>query len=528
MRDVVVIGAGHNGLVCGAYLAAAGLDVEIVEANSEPGGCIWTEHLDSGHRLELGAIELSMIEDIAVDLDLERHGLKLLGRDVLVGAGFGDGRSLLFHSDIEQTLDEMYTVDGTDKAAYRAFADLSGNALQAFDALPGIPSFADIIALAQSLTSDVDLGRLLVSSSESVLGRSMSNSHLNSAIGMYGSHGQLPPWLPGTGLFSMLLPGSHGTTAFRAQGGSRALIDALVACVGASGAAVRADAPVRTIDYRDGSAAVHLADGEVVSARRVVSSLDVRRTARLLTEPSVHIEKSANAVRSGALNIAELKIDLALSAPAEAIDSHGDSAMWMLQERPDSLRTSFGEIVAGQLPTSAAMMWAGVSAQDPTAAPAGCGTVWLSSFVPMVLAGREWDAEAEEEAADRALAGYARITGTDLRPLIVDRRVTSPTGWHQRIGAHGGNPNHIDLSLDQMFGWRPPGMNGYRTDSSWLYLTGPATFPGGGVSGIPGRNAAQTLLGDIGTTPQKAGRLRQEAKGLWDAFGLYRSMRRAT
>ncbi len=528
MRDVVIIGAGHNGLVCGAYLASAGLDVEIVEANNEPGGCIWTEQLDSGHRLELGAIELSMIEDIAVDLDLGRHGLRLLGRDVLVGAGFGDGTNLLFHSQIEKTLDEMITVDGADKQAYREFADLSSNALRAFDALPGIPSFADIIKLAESLSSDVDLGRLLVSSSESVLGRSMSNSHLTSAIGMYGSHGQLPPWLPGTGLFSMLLPGSHGTTAFRAQGGSRALIDSLVAAVGAAGAAVRSAAAVRTIEYHEGTAQVHLADGDVLTARRVVSSLDVRRTARLLAEPSASIEKSANAVRSGALNIAELKIDLALLAPAEAVDREGDSAMWMLQERADSLRTSFGEIVAGQLPTSAAMMWAGVSAQDPTAAPDGAGTVWLSSFVPMDLAGRDWDAEAEDEAADRALDGYARITGTDLRPLTVDRRVTSPTGWHRRIGAHGGNPNHIDLSLDQMFGWRPPGMNGYRTDASWLYLTGPATFPGGGVSGIPGRNAAQTLLRDVGAAPQKSGRLRDEAKGLWDAFGLYRSMRRAT
>jgi beta-carotene ketolase (CrtO type) len=526
MRDVVVIGAGHNGLVCGAYLSAAGLDIEVLEANDEPGGCVWTEQLDTGHRLELGAIELSGIEQVAADLNLEHHGLKLLSRDILVGAGFSDGTNLLFHSDVDKTLAEMTTVRSAEKQAYRDFADLAGNALRAFDSLPGIPSFAEIIQMSDSISGDVDLGRLLVSSTESVLAPVMNDPYLTSAIGMYGAHAQLPPWLPGTGLFSMLLPGSHGTTASRAEGGSQALIAALVAAVDAAGGAVRTSAAVRNIEFRDGSARVHLDDGETIDTRRVVSSLDVRRTASLLADPSAEIQKAANSVKSGALNISELKIDLALSAPAESMVREANSAIWMLQEQPDSLRKSFGEIVAGTLPTSSAMMWAAPSAMDPTAAPDGGGTVWLSSFVPHSLGGRAWDDAAEEEAADRVLDGFAKITGTDLRPLTIDRRVTGPAGWQQRNGAHGGNPNHIDLSLDQMFGWRPPAMNGYRTDASWLYLTGSATFPGGGVTGIPGRNAARALLGDIGAAPRQAGRWRQEAKGLRDAFGLYRSMRR--
>jgi phytoene dehydrogenase-like protein len=81
VRDVVVIGDGHNGLVCGAYLAREALDVEVVEATGDVGGCIWSEDLRSGHRLERGAIGLSMVDDVVVGLSLHDHGLRLFGRE---------------------------------------------------------------------------------------------------------------------------------------------------------------------------------------------------------------------------------------------------------------------------------------------------------------------------------------------------------------------------------------------------------------------------------------------------------------
>lgn len=526
MRDVVIVGGGHNGLICGAYLAAEGLEVEVVEANDEPGGCIWTEQLDSGHRLELGAVDLTMVDEVVTDLDLERYGLRLLGREVLVGAGFGDGTQLLFHSDLNETIAGMTSVAEADRTAYREFAALAARALAAFGALPGVPSFGEVIRLAESLPVDVDLARLLVSSTESVLARRIADPHLGSAIGMYGAHGQLPPWLPGTGLFSMLLPGAHGSTAFRVEGGTGAFIDSIVAALDRAGGSLRTGVPVVGIDQSGKTPTVRLRDGESIPTRRVVSSLDVRRTAALFTDPPGGLKTAAASVRAGALNVGELKIDLALSVPATISGDRADAALWLLQERTDSLRTSFGEIVAGVLPSSPAMMWAAPSALDPVAAPNGGGTVWLSAFVPTRLSGREWDRATEEEAADRTLDGFARITGTDLRPLTIDRRVIGPVGWQQRIGAPGGNPNHLDLTLDQLFGWRPPGVSGYRTELPWLFLTGAGTFPGGGVSGLPGRNAARTLLADLGSRLPATRRWRTEIKGLWDAWGLYRQMRR--
>ena len=526
MRDVVVIGGGHNGVVCGAYLAAGGLDVEVIEANDRPGGCIWTETLDSGHRLELGAVDLSMIDEVAADLELERHGLRLLGRDTLVGAAFGGRSPLLFQSDLAASLAGMPDLSLADRDAYRQFSVLAGRALTAFDALPGVPPFAEVIRLAESLSVGVDLGRLLISSTESVLARRIDDVHLSSAIAMYGAHGQLPPWLPGTGLFSMLLPGSHGGSAYRVAGGTEVFIDAIVAALTTAGGSVRTGSFVTGIERSGDRCIVHLADGDSTETARVVSSLDVKRTTAMLADAPDGLVASAAAVRSGALNVGELKIDLALSAPAAITGGDADAALWLLQEQPDSLRTAFGEIVSGVLPTTPAMMWAAPSVLDPTSAPPGGGTVWMSAFVPARLRGREWDTDVEDEVTDNILKGFARITGIDVRPQIVDRRVVGPTGWEQRIGSPGGHPNHIDLTLDQLFGWRPPGVNGYRTDLPWLYLTGAGTFPGGGVSGTPGRNAAQAVLADLGSRPKRVGRWRREVKGLWDAFGLYRSMRR--
>ena len=260
----------------------------------------------------------------------------------------------------------------------------------------------------------------------------------------------------------------------------------------------------------------------------MVSSIDIRRTVDLLSDPNPGLRWSANAVQSGAFNVGELKIDLALSTPATIVGGDADTALWMLQERPDSLRTSFAEIIAGRLPTSPAMMWAAPSVLDSSAAPDGGGTVWISSFVPARLRNGSWDEELEHEAAARVLDGFQRITGIDLDPVTVERRIIGPSGWEHRTGALAGNPNHLDLTLDQMFGWRPPGIRGYRTELGWLYLTGAGTFPGGGVSGLPGRNAAHALLADLDGAPRgRAAAWLREAKGLWSAFGLYRSMRRS-
>jgi beta-carotene ketolase (CrtO type) len=198
----------------------------------------------------------------------------------------------------------------------------------------------------------------------------------------------------------------------------------------------------------------------------------------------------------------------------------------MLQEHEGSLGTAFADILVGRLPRSPAMMWASPSAHDPSAAPAGEGTAWLSAFVPAQLEGSPWDEAAEERAGRWLLDGFRRITGVDIEPSIREFRVTSPRAWRERIGTD--NPNHLDLTLDQLFAWRPPVPRPYRTQLPWLYLTGAGTYPGGGLSGVPGRNAARAVLADAARPGARRwiASARRELRGLSRAARAYLAMRR--
>ena len=228
---------------------------------------------------------------------------------------------------------------------------------------------------------------------------------------------------------------------------------------------------------------------------------------------------------SGSLNVAEFKVDLALSTKAEPGGFGHPEAVWMLQPRPGSIDRSFGEIAAGRLPSEPSMMWASPSAVDPSAAPDERGTAWISAFVPARLFDGEWTDATVAATTDWLLDGFDAIAGAGIRDGIVDMRVTGPPDWERRTGAAFGNPNHIDMTIDQLFSLRPPTGNGYRTDAPWLYLSGAGTFPGGGLSGLPGRNAAMTVLGDLGRKGFRRG-APSVLSAAWRGWRLYRTMRR--
>ena len=238
--DVVVIGAGHNGLVCGCYLARAGLRVAVVEAADEPGGCISTVDLPGGTgRLELGAYEHGGLRTsgVAADLDLEtRCGLRFHLRDELVLAPCDDGTALAFHDSRERTVDGLrVTVGDGDADAYDRFARWAQAAtglLAGVEAGPP-PSLRQLAALAET-TLGAQAPRLLqalLGSASALLRGSFTDPRLQGVLAHWAAHSQQPPTDPGTGLGGLLLAGGHGTPAARPMGGSRATVAALVRCL---------------------------------------------------------------------------------------------------------------------------------------------------------------------------------------------------------------------------------------------------------------------------------------------------------
>lgn len=521
LHDALIIGGGHNGLVSAVVLARAGLDVVVVEANETPGGCIWTETLPTGHRLERGAIDHTSFKSMAEDLGLYGFGLEFVESETMVGAGFGDGTTLQFVNDLDQTLDSLSGPRAKDRDGYRDLSRLGGSLFSLLDSFNGPPRLDQIASMGANL--DVDPFRLMVTSSQKLLSEYLSDPHLRSVIEMYGAHAQLPPWLPGSGMFAFLLPAGHGQPSVRPLGGSVALVSALVAALENAGGHLVTSQRVTTITPTADGGIVDTEAGGRFEAKSIVSTVDINTTDRMLATGSIRPDRGL--LSTAALNVAELKVDLALSRPATPGFDGDPRALWMLQEEPNSLSRSFGQIVAGQMPDQSAMMWGSPSAMDPSAAPPGQGTAWLSAVVPARVEGG-WNVESEASAAERLLDGFARITGTDIRSDVVDMRVSGPATWRERIGTPFGNPNHLDLTLDQMFNWRHPAARPYRTSIPWLYLSGAGTFPGGGLSGIPGRNAALAVLEDSGRSVRRRGGLRRDIAAMRTGWSLFRQMRK--
>jgi beta-carotene ketolase (CrtO type) len=172
------------------------------------------------------------------------------------------------------------------------------------------------------------------------------------------------------------------------------------------------------------------------------------------------------------------------------------------------------------------MMWASPSATDHTASPVGQGTVWLSAFVPAKPSEGTWDKAFTDKATNWLLDGFAQITGHDLRSNTLYVHTTTPLDWEQRTGNPAGNPNHVDLTIDQLFSWRPPTGLNHRTGLQWLYLSGAGTHPGGGLSGLPGRNAATALLDDLsGGHTSLLNRFVNGSRDIFRSIRLFRALR---
>jgi beta-carotene ketolase (CrtO type) len=539
--DVVVIGAGHNGLACACYLARAGLGVTVLEAADTPGGCIHTVELPGGRgRLELGAYEHGGIRGsgVAAELELEtRFGLRFHLRDEVTLAPCDDGSALALDASLERTVELLRpVVGGADAEAYRRFAGWATAAaalLRQTEAGPP-PSLRELAALAEAALG-AEAGRLLqalLGSASNLVRSAVADQRLQGVLAHWAAHSQQPPSDPGTGAGALLLAGGHGSPAVRPAGGSRATVDALVRCLRAAGGELRCGQPVTRVEVAGGRAvAVHAGGERVPAARAVVSAVDARRLLLGLLDPAdvpPWLLAEARRIHVGRANVSELKVDAILARTPEVPGPPGFGRAFLLSANTlDDLEAAFARIRLGALPARPPLMLAFPSALEPGWAPGGLAALWLSTFVPWRPASGPWEAGLLERAADHAWRVAERALGTALEP--VERQVTGPLEWVARHGAPHANPNHVEMSLDQLGAFRPsPSLAGYRTPIAGLFLTGAGTHPGGGVTGLPGRNAAAVVLQELGLRPRPRGRrLRRRLALLRDAARAARALGRS-
>ena len=538
--DVVVIGAGHNGLVCACYLARTGLSVAVLEASETAGGCIHTVDLPDGRgRLELGAYEHGGIRGsgVAADLELEaRFGLRFHLREEVTLAPCDDGTALAFHNSLDQTVEGLATTVGRGQAeAYRRFARWASAGvalLRQVEAGPP-PSLRQLAALAETAlgTQAQWLLRALLGSASALLRGTFEDERLQGPLAHWAAHSQQSPADQGTGAGALMLAGGHGNPAARPAGGSRATVDALVRCLEAAGGELRCGTPARRVEIAGGRAVAVDADGErFEAARAVVSAVDARRLfLGLLDQGDVppRLLDEVRRIHVGLRNVSELKVDAVIERMPDVPGPTGFERSFMLSANTISdIERAFASIQLGVLPARPPIMIAFPSALEPGWAPPGRSVVWLSTFVPWRLASGPWDRQALERAADQTWRTAERALGGGL--AAVERRVTGPEEWVVRHGNPHANPNHVEMSIDQLLAFRPsPSLARYRTPVEGLFLTGAGTHPGGGVTGIPGRNAAAAVLNALGPRPWRRAcqQAREQLALVRDAARAVRALR---
>jgi phytoene dehydrogenase-like protein len=465
--DAVIIGAGHNGLVCATYLAKAGLKVAALERREVVGGPVVTQEVWPGYHISVAAFWMSLLQPkIMMDLDLRRHGIEVL--DTPAGfQPFADGSSLVFWSDIQRMVEEI-----------RKF---------------------------------YDVWDLLTLSAHDFLRRWFESETMLTALGCYasGSGGNISPKTPGSAYVLARPLLRDGTTPAGpgglVKGGMGAVTQAMRRAAEEAGVTIRTKAEVARVIIENGAArGVELKDGERIEAKLVIANANAQTTfLRLIDKAHLPPEfiKAAQRIRTDS---SCFKINLATDQLPRwsAYESRGLAAAnpgsVTIAENLDELEEAFESARHGRMAPRPYLWILTPSAFDPSVAPEGKHVVSVfGGHVPYKLRDRAWDEAAKEELYDivmRQISRYAPGFGNS----VIHKQILVPQDLERMFDLPGGHVHHGELSIDQIFFRRPVAhWADYRSPIANLYQCGASTHPGGGVTGVPGHNAARVILRDL-------------------------------
>jgi beta-carotene ketolase (CrtO type) len=532
--DVIIIGAGHNGLICGAYLLKAGYRVLLLEKRSVPGGAATTEEAmpdeAPGFKFNLCAIDHEFIHlsPVVKELELDRFGLNYLYCDPVVFCPHPDGRYFLGNRSVEQTCANIAQYNPQEAERYRQFIHYWHQVVNAlvpiFNAPPksiidivrnyDFDALKDVLDVVGTPNKALDFVRTMLTSAEDLLDEWFTEPWLKAPLARIASELGIAPSQKNLAIGAMMMSLRHNPGMARPQGGTGALIDALLKRIWNDGGVVLTDQAVERVLVDNGKAiGVRTKGGQEYRARRgVISNIDAKRLFLDLVDAADVDAADANLrqrLDKRIINNNEslLKIDCALSEPLRfEHHNHQDEYLIgsvLIADSVDHVETAHHEAARGRIPDHDPSMYVVMPTRlDPSMAPDGQHTLWIEFFAPYQIAGAEgtglngtgWTDALKHQVADRVLAKLTDYS-PNLKHSIIARRVESPAELGQRLGAYRGNYYHVDMSLEQMVFLRPlPEIANYQTPIDGLFLTGAGTHPGGSISGMPGRNCARVFL----------------------------------
>ncbi len=513
--DVLIIGAGHNALVCGGYLAKAGYKVLMLERRSIVGGAVVTEEHIPGFKFDLGGSAHILINHtpIVQDLDLAQYGLTYIDLDPLFFAPFPDGSHITIWKDIDKTCESIAAVSPEDAENYRHFIKtwqpLAEAMVEAFNHSPTPANLVKYLGFGSKFGAD-RFERLsdLMRGYGQVLKQSFKSPKVQAMIAWMAAQSGPPSTEPLSAPFALWHPMYHVSGVKRPRGGSGMLTQALAKMIEAHGGTILTDSPVKRISTHFGKAAgAETTDGRSYTASKaVVSGAHIHTTLQMLEggiKPSDRrmLEKSRIGNGFGMIvrfAMHELPNYTALPSPEKGQPGPQHSALQFVCPDMAYLDRAYGDYLGGVPSREPALIAMTFSAIDPTLAPEGKHTLFLwGQYYPYDLAsGESWD-EIGDREADRMLDKLSDYA-PNVKKAVIGRLVETPLYLERTLGLLRGNVMHLEMSVDQMLAMRPAlTMSNYRGPIKQLYLTGASTHPGGGIMGAAGRNAAQVILRDL-------------------------------
>lgn len=519
--DAIVVGAGHNGLICAAYLAKAGRKVLVLERRHQVGGATTTEEIHPGFKYTCCSYVVSLLRPwIIRDLDLPRHGYEVLPLEETF-TPFPDGRYLLRDSDPERSKRAIAKFSKRDSEVYKQFgqkmAELGRLVKPMIDGLAPDPvsrnpfELARLAKFAKHLRGQGEewlLGNLKMMTMSAVdfLSEWFECEQLIAPMSVSGIIGTfLGVRSPGTAYVLLHHYMGEIDGSYRAwglpKGGTGAVAEAIAASARELGVEIRLSAPVASVTMQDGRATgVVLENGDEIAAKAVVSGVDPHRTFLKLVGEK-HLDPDfAKQVKRFKMRGSSGKVNLALDAlpefaclPGEGRQLHGDIT---IAPSIEYLERAYDDAKYGAFSRQPFMDVVIPSLTDPTVAPPGKHTMSIFvQYAPYNLKEGAADWPNQREAFGDAVIDTLSEYMPNLKSRILHRQVLSPWDLEQIYGLTEGNIFHGELSLEQLAFLRPvAGWSRYQTPIEDLWMCASGTHPGGGIMGAPGALCARTML----------------------------------
>lgn len=528
MQDVVIVGGGHNGLVCATYLAKAGLKVTILERRHVAGGAAVTEEFHPGYRNSVASYTVSLLNPKVIrDLELEKHGLRIVERRLANFLPLEDDRYLKVGTGRTKAEVAKFSTRDADRLdEYGAQLDAVGDVLRevVLETPPNLvhgglraalPELLKALQLGRKINRlDLDQQRrvldLFAMSAGDYLDGWFESAPIKAAFGFDGIVGNFAsPYSAGSAY--VLLHHTFGEVNGKkgawghAIGGMGAITQAMAKSAAAAGVDIRLSSGVREVLVEKGRAVGAITEaGDIVRGRVVVSNLNPRLLYRDLIDPAALPKGFRDRIlnwRCGSgtfrMNVALSELPSFIALPGSDLAEHHASGIimapslaYMEEAYIDARREGWSKrpIVEMLIP----------STLDDSLAPAGrhVASLFCQHVSPELPDGSSWD-DHRETVADLVIETVDRFA-PNFKASVLGRQIMSPLDLERTFGLVGGDIFHGALDLNQIYSARPMlGHADYRGPIPGLYMCGSGTHPGGGVTGAPGHNAAREILADF-------------------------------